>query len=136
MWQYTKTNDLKHYGKKGMKWGQRRALRKTVDGEQRSLISKKEQSLLKTHSSTIQKHMSEASRLAKKYNLDEDDGGGGSTKKARDAGYRYMQHLEEADNLKASIHSNAVKAANSELTKKYTSEVLNKIGRKGIVNFQ
>lgn len=28
MWQYTPTNELMHYGKKGMKWGQRRAVKK------------------------------------------------------------------------------------------------------------
>ena len=31
MWQYTPTNELMHYGKKGMKWGVSRAQNKALN---------------------------------------------------------------------------------------------------------
>ncbi len=134
MWEYNHPNELMHYGKKGMKWGQRRAIRKQVDKEQKKLISKRESELV-SGSAAIQKHRSEAARLAKKYNLDEDDGGGGSTKKARDAGYRYVKHLEASEAMQESYHSKAVKEANSALHKKYGDDVLKQIGRNYISNY-
>ena len=36
MWRYTPTNELMHYGKKGMKWGQRRAVKKQAKALKKS----------------------------------------------------------------------------------------------------
>jgi len=135
MWTYNHGDVITHSGVKGMRWGQRKKIRRTVDHEQRSSIKKRELEYVKKDPK-VNKHLSEARRLAGKYDFDQDDGGGGRTKKSQDAGRRYMEHLEKAEFMKESIHRQAVKDTNIEITKKYTADLLTQIGRRKMIEYE
>lgn len=134
-WSYNHGESINHSGVRGMRWGQRKSLRQKVDKEQRSSIKKRESDYVK-NDPKVNKHLGEARRLANKYDFDQDDGGGGSTKKSQDAGRRYMEHLEKSEFMMESIHRKAVKDTNIEITKKYTADLLTQIGRKNMIEFE
>jgi hypothetical protein len=118
---YLEIRELYHHGIKGQKWGMRRFQNPdgtlTEAGKKRyGIVGLKEVSL-----DTIEKERREyrekltnsaddmkkakmledkARALAKKYDFDPDDGGGGTTKESQDAGAKYMELWQEIDRLR------------------------------------
>ena len=113
--------ELYHHGIKGQRWGVRRYQNEdgtlTAEGKKRyGTVGLKEVSLdtiekerrayrekLTNDSDDMKKAKSledKARALAKKYDFDPDDGGGGSTKESNDAGIKYMELWQEIDRLR------------------------------------
>lgn len=121
--------------KQRMSWSERKKQRK-VDAKK--LDAKKADYIQKNIKSVGEKtgkkkemdnHLSEAKRLAGKYDFDQDDGGGGITKKDQDAGYRYLQHHMEAEFLDQQITSIAINEASKQIAQEYSPQELKKLKR-------
>ena len=146
---------LAHHGVKGMKWGVRRyqnpdgsltsagkrRMRKKISSYRKSLISEenyqKRKKEIETNTPSIDNSRKikaltkQANDLARKYNFDQDDGGGGKTEADRKAGKKYMQLWEEIHNLELEqeppyySRSSHAKYVNNQLIKKYGEKTLN-----------
>ena len=140
-------NYLAHHGIKGQKWGVRRYQNEdgtlTEEGKRRyGTVGLKEVSL-----ETIEKERQayrekitnatadmkkakkledQAYELAKKYDFDPDDGGGGSTKESQDAGIKYMELWEEIERLREPYTYGGQKYY--EFKKKTEEYLINKYG--------
>ena len=131
---------LAHFGIKGMKWGVRRyrnsdgsltnagkARYKDIKEYQKKTYKKEYNNIYKKESEKNQKKISvlekQATELAKKYNFDHDDGGGGETKADRKAGRKYINLWEKIEKLEYSAediaHAKATTSARNALIKKY-----------------
>lgn len=141
---------LAHHGIKGMKWGVRRyqnpdgsltaagkkRMRKNISSYRKKLVSEENyqkrklriESNAPDNSKKIKELTRQANELAKKYNFDQDDGGGGKTKADQKAGKKYMElweeiaRLEDAPRYTRSAHA---KYVNNQLIKKYGEKTLN-----------
>lgn len=139
---------LAHHGVKGQKWGVRRyqnpdgsltpAGKKrygTVENFKRQTASYKEIKNFKTNTmnreeqkenSKIKSQKLELEKkayaLAKKYDFDGDDGGGGSTKESRKAGREYMKIWEKIEKLENDAYFNAQDNTTKALIDKYGNE--------------
>ena len=128
----TRNDELCHYGIKGQRWGVRRFENYdgtlTPEGMERYYgkvgkdadVSYKEikeyrsntiNRLKKTDKrlNKIKKLQDKAYALAKKYDFDHDDGGGGSTKESQKAGEKYMEYWDHIEYLEQEIAKDAVK---------------------------
>lgn len=129
-----------------MKWGvrndkyslsEKKALRKRIKSDRNRMMSEesyqnRKRVLFSDYYNNYEKNQKEAKKLrreamnlAKKYDFDADDGGGGSTKASQKAGKKYMQlwdkvaELEEEPYYSRASHAKYVE---KELLKKYGQE--------------
>lgn len=157
--EYDEIFELCHHGIKGQRWGIRRYQNEdgtlTEEGKKRyGSVGLKEVSLntiekdrekykqkLLDSTADIRKAKKledQAIALAKKYDFDPDDGGGGSTKAAQEAGIKYMDLWEEAARLRApyeiggSKYNEYHKLTNDYLTKKYGTYRMNMLKTKDV----
>lgn len=137
-------DELKHHGIKGQHWGIRRYQNEdgsyTTEGLSRykrgkiyssehSKYQKEEFNKRMKNSKKYKEYEHESNRLAEKYGLDRDDGGGGDTsrfdQKTLDrAGTRYWEMQENMSALEDRFHDEASKAAGRRLTEKYGDQAL------------
>ena len=143
MWYVIKEDELYHHGIKGQKWGVRRfqnpdgtltaAGRKRITSsefhaEQRKLTERYRKE--DTRNQQIKSKRTEADELAKKYNFDLDDGGGGRTKADQKAGQKYYRLWEEIDTLEDEVNFSAGKRAAEKMAEKYGEKTVKSIKRK------
>lgn len=137
-------NELYHFGVPGMKWGIRKDRRSGKKRESRykrgarynaeySRVKSEEHAHLKEiNKDKFDKYYNEASFLAKKYGLDEDDGGGGDTerftqKQLDDAGRRYMELYDKAEYLDNQLAKQSTKKAEAYIRDTYGETALGDI---------
>lgn len=143
---------LQHHGIKGMKWGVRRyqnpdgsltaagkrRMRKNISSYRKSLVSeeayqkrKKEIESIATpidNSKKIKELTKQANDLAKRYNFDQDDGGGGKTKADQNAGRKYMQIWEKIYDLE--LEQEGPRYTRNSHAKYVNKQLINKYGEK------
>lgn len=146
-------DELKHFGVKGMRWGvwneETRARRsgakrekgsyrrgKKIYDERNNYYKKAESKLKKKYDSEITKLWDEAIAIANKYELDQDDGGGGNTEKYSDkelrkAGKAYMNKWDEIERLNEQIQKES-----NAITDKYISDKYGNIAIKDIQRYE
>lgn len=156
MWRYNygigDERSLSHHGVLGMHWGQRKATsstdvnskkhfsrseKKRIRADADSISQKSAQAHYKKTLAKVQpeidKKEAEAEALRKKYNLDT-NGEGGDNQKAWDAGYKYVQLRDRADELNSMAMFDAQVLANADVGKKYSDKVLKKVGRQNYMS--
>ena len=137
------SKELYHYGIEGQKWGVRRW--QNSDGsfneegkirygrvshkqakQIRNEISNKIRDYTKSDSRNKQVNelYKKASELARKYDFDGDDGGGGSTKASQAAGKKYMDINYEIAELQRQIRSDSVAKARKYISETYGANIL------------
>lgn len=145
----TRSDELKHYGIQGQKWGVRRFENYdgtlTPEGKERYGIGdgkrptdkqitnykgdrvkyyKSIDKRVKRYDELVRK----ANALADKYDFDRDDGGGGSTPAASRAGKKYMKYWEEAEEL--------IEQASKDIEAKVNKEVIDVYGKERIDSYK
>ena len=137
---------LYHHGVKGQKWGRRRYQNKdgtlTPAGKQRVKVSNKqlreEQKQLrqqyyetesKSSSAKLKSLYDEVDKLARTYDFDQDDGGGGTSAASRKAGRRYMEIWDEISEIENSIDYRARQKTGQALVEKYGKERVDRFER-------
>ena len=134
-----KKDELYHHGIKGQKWGVRRFQNsdgsltnagksrygrgKEISKEHQRIEEKERIRLYKTDKE-YNKAYNEAMRIAEKYGLDQDDGGGGdytrwSEKELERAGQRYWNYSEDYSARAEILDQKAAEYAKKEILKKY-----------------
>ena len=142
---YVKSNELYHHGIKGQRWGIRRYQNPdgtlTEAGKKRQeryaryarggqIAQERKQIRLKTYEHLTKtdpeytKAYNEAMRIARKYGLDMDDGGGGdrtrwTEEQLERAGKRYWDYSEDYAARQEVLEDSARRHADSEILKKY-----------------
>ena len=144
MWQY---NELYHHGIKGQKWGVRRFQNEdgslTSEGQKRygesgKKISSKEyysekRELTKNlekkdpRREKLRSYETEMESLMDRYDFDQDDGGGGTTKADQKAGRRYWELTEKHQELSDQIEAQAKADAGKILAQKYGANQVKRI---------
>ena len=144
---------LAHHGIKGQKWGVRNyqnedgslteagktryARGKQYRKERVTEYTKEYNKLIKSKEYTNKAN--EAKRLAEKYDLDMDDGGGGNNKdyskeELRRAGDRYFNIISDMDELSERYNAKASEHANKYIEQKYGKTALSDIKHYDNVN--
>ena len=145
---YYESNELYHHGIKGQKWGVRRYQNLdgslTVAGKTRygrgKDLSKEHQAFLKAEANRLYNENKqrikdledEAYRIAGKYGLDMDDGGGGDSSRWDEetlakAGRRYLSKWDDIEDIENEIDEKAKAYADSKIAKKYGEVALSDI---------
>lgn len=126
---------LQHHGIKGMKWGVRRfqnedgsltpaGKRRYSRAELKDIRNEKREYLHKAYEQNAdykkaRQLENQAYELARKYNFDSDDGGGGRTKADQAAGRKYMQLWNDIAILEDNAEVDSRKAAEKYIIDKY-----------------
>lgn len=115
---------LEHFGTKGMKWGVRRKERKAVKSRRREIVtSERKKADLKTRKETADLR-AKAMGLAKKYDFDQDDGGGGTTRDSKKAGAQYMKLWDKVYEIEMKNRNEAGQNVTKRMLKEFGEQKL------------
>ena len=92
---------------------------KQIKNEHKENVRNEEKKLSAKYEAKEKELREEIDRLAKKYNFDLDDGGGGKTKEDEKAGARYMELWEKIDDLDRQRRNEAIDISLKKIEDKY-----------------